>query len=137
MSLLLFLVAQTVPVPSGAIRPFDHDFGCTIFTVEGGRQLITGSAKAKGKWNAQLVLGSKEAGPLPVGSFRATVNGPANLSVKVPASGGEEYTYIFERTSAMDTRPDNGTVIVSKQKWPGAFSYVATGVCNFSSKVAQ
>lgn len=137
MSMLLLFAAQAVPVPPGPARPANHTFTCTIFTADGERQRITGNAKARGKWGADLMLSSGEAGRLPLGSFRASAQGPASLVVKAKAKGGEEYTYIFERTNSMDTRPANGTVTVSKQKWPAPFHYVATGICDFTSEVAR
>ena len=137
MSMLLFFAAQAVPVPPGPVRPANHTFTCTIFTADGERQRITGKAKARGKWGAELALSSPDAGGLPLGTFRASAQGPASLAVKAKANDGEEYTYVFERTNSMDTGHANGRVVVSKQKWPAAFHYVATGICDFASEVAR
>ena len=136
MSILLFLAAQAVPVPARPPQPANHTFKCIIFTADGQRQLITGRAKARGKWGADLTLSSPDAGGLPLGTFRASAQGPTDLSLKARTAGGDEYTYRFERTTPLDTRPANGTVVVSKQKWPSPYQFVATGVCDFVSEVA-
>ena len=134
---LLFLVAQTVPVTATTPGTVDHTFTCTIFNADGQKQELTGSAHVQKRmaWAGQLTLASSD-GSFPVGSFKASVNGPNSLAVKAK-QGGEEFTYMFERTSNMDARPGNGTIIVSKQKWPAAFSYVGTGICSFMSKATQ
>lgn len=137
MSPLLLLAFQVVPIPANPIRQFDHEFVCTVFDAKGERQRISVTAKARSKWIADVVITSLEDGNLPVGVFRASTMGPTQLAVKAPASDGEEYTYIFARTAKLDARPSNGTVIVSKMKWPQAFDYVATGICDFSSKIAD
>ena len=134
---LLFFAVQAGPVPANPIRQFDHEFVCTVFSVTGERQRISVAAKARSKWIADVVITSLEEGSLPVGTFRASTMGPTQLAVKAPASDGEEYTYMFARTAKLDARPSNGTVIVSKMKWPQDFNYVATGVCDFSSKIAE
>lgn len=137
MSMLLFFAAQAVPVPPGPVRPANHTFTCTTFTAGGERQRITGTAKARGKWGADLTLTSVDVGQLPLGKYRASAQGPASLAVKAKAKDGEEYTYVFERTTDGDTRPANGRVVVSKQKWPTPFHYVATGICDFTSEVLR
>ena len=115
----------------------NHRFSCTTFTAEGKRQRIAGNATARAVWDSDVTLSSPDRGRLPVGSFRASAQGPASLAIKANGKDGEEYTYLFERTYKFDTRPANGRVIVSVRKGPVPPTFFATGICDFVSEFAR
>ena len=60
------------------------------------------------------------------------------LYVRALAEGGEEYTYIFERTHGLVDGPANGTISVLKKDTPeDPGRNVATGICEFSRGAAR
>jgi hypothetical protein len=135
MSILLLLAAQIAPVPATPLTAVDHQFRCTVFTREGVKQELTGSARVEKRmtWRAQVSLASP-GGPFPVGAFRASANGPNSLAIKT-SKDSDQLTYLFERTSDATANSNNGTVQVSKLITPGRFAYLASGICDFTSKV--